>query len=148
MTFDGDAAFQLVSFRSTLRVVPEQLDGPTSDPALRQNRTDNLWEGLRRIYFGEQECEQVALGPKLSHQQIMENLRKEIAELEGRVARRRFPADSGPPPLPARREDDNDDVPPQSSMAHTNVGPERGSGLLVAVLTVPETPPSPETNNG
>ena len=48
--------------------------------------------------------------------------------------------------MPFRREDDNDDEsPPQSSMGHTNVGPERGSGLLVARLTVPETPPSQET---
>ena len=98
MTHDGDAAFQLVTFRSTLRVVPDQSGGPILDPTLVRSRADNLWEGLRRVYFGEREREQTELGPELSHQQVMENLRKEITELEERLGRGQFPKDSRRPP--------------------------------------------------
>jgi hypothetical protein len=103
MTYDGDAAFRLLDFRSSLRVVPEQVGGPITDPALLRNRTDNLWEGLRRIYFGEREREEIAREPELSHQQVMDNLREEIAELEGRLGRRQFPEDAERPLLPLHR---------------------------------------------
>jgi hypothetical protein len=76
----------------------------------------------------------------------MENLRKEIAELEERLGRGQFPEDSGHPPLPfhRREEDEDDDFSPPASMGHTNLAPEGRSGLLVTFSTVPETPPSSE----
>jgi hypothetical protein len=82
----------------------------------------------------------------------MVNLRREIAELEERAERQRRAADPGRPPLPALREDGDDDPPP-SSFAHTNVVPEVGSGRLVAVSSVSENPPphrikSPRWNGG
>ena len=108
MVYDGDAAFQLVRFRASLRVVPERLGGP--DPALIHIRTANLWEGLRRMYFGEQEAEYVVPVPALSHEQIMNNLRQEIAELEERARRSRRQDGSGRP-LPPYRTDEDDDEP-------------------------------------
>jgi hypothetical protein len=108
LNFDGDSAFQLVRFRLSLRVVPMHLGGP--DPALMRIRTANLWAGLRRVYFGEQEEEHVAPIPALTHEQVMSNLRREIAELEERkeqAERRSRAADSGRTPsvLPREGED-------------------------------------------
>ncbi len=80
LVYDGDAAFQLVRFRQSLRVMPAHL-GP--DPALIRIRTANLWEGLRRAYFGEREVESVVPIPALTHDQIMNNLRQEIARTGG-----------------------------------------------------------------
>jgi hypothetical protein len=69
--YDGDSAFQLVTFRESLRVVPEPLVG-SSSPDQRHERTAVLWAGLRRVYFGENEREQVNQEqPPLSHDQIM-----------------------------------------------------------------------------
>ncbi len=137
MIYDGDAAFMLVRFRESLRVIPAHLGGP--DPALIRIRTANLWEGLRRVYFGEQEVEPVAPVPALTHEQVMNNLRQEIAELEERkerAQRRSRGADSGRPPSILSREDEEDDSPPPSSIAHTNVAPVGRSGLIVAASTV------------
>jgi hypothetical protein len=120
MVFDGDAAFQLVRFRSSLRVVPERLGGP--DPALIHIRTANLWEGLRRMYFGEQEAEYVVPVPEPSHEQIMNNLRQEIAELEERkerAERRSRAFDSGRPSNSLRREDEEDDPFPDGQSGHS-----------------------------
>jgi hypothetical protein len=50
MRYDGDTAFQLVEFRTTLRIIPESLGVPNH--ALIRDRTMALWEGLRRVYFG------------------------------------------------------------------------------------------------
>jgi hypothetical protein len=50
MRYDGDSAFQLVEFRNSLRIMPENLGGP--NPELIRARTMALWEGLRRVYFG------------------------------------------------------------------------------------------------
>jgi hypothetical protein len=83
-TYDEDSAHQLAHFWSSLRIVPEQLGGPS--PVLRQERTEALWAGLCRVYFDEQEREPVAELPALSHEEIMGNLRREIAELEERAA--------------------------------------------------------------
>jgi hypothetical protein len=155
--FDDDSALQLARFRSSLRIVPKSLGGP--DFVLVQERTDVLWEGLRRVYFGTQEIEPVAPErPEISHEQSMANLRREIArleekaarqrqeiaELERRAERRRRAAYSGRLPLPVQREDDNDD-PPHPSLAHTNVVPDARSGRLVAFATVIETPPPTDT---
>jgi hypothetical protein len=140
MAYDGDAAFQLVRFRQSLRVVPAHLGGP--DPALLRVRTANLWEGLRRVYFGEQEAEPVVPVPELTHEQVMNNLRQEIAELEERkerAQRRARAADSGRLLPSLSREDEEDDPPPPpSSIAHTNVAPDSRSGVIVAASTVTE----------
>jgi hypothetical protein len=142
--YDADSACQLAQFRSSLRIVPERLGGPS--PALRHERTAALWEGLRRVYFGEDELESgKEEQPALSREQIMTNLRREIAELEERAERQRRAADPGRPPLPVLQEDGDDDPPP-FSLAHTNVVPDARSGRLVAFSSVPETPPPTETS--
>jgi hypothetical protein len=147
MAYDGDSAFQLVRFRLSLRVVPAHLGGP--DPALIRIRTANLWAGLRRVYFGEQEAESVVSVPELSHAQVMVNLRREIAELEERkerAERRSRAADSGRPSSALPREDDEgDNFPPPISIAHTNVIPDSRSGFLVAASTVHESSSVSET---
>jgi hypothetical protein len=83
-TYDEDSAHQLAHFRSSLRIVPEHLGGPSV--ILRRERTEALWAELRRVYFDEQEREPVAELPALSHDEIMANLRRDIAELEERAA--------------------------------------------------------------
>jgi hypothetical protein len=56
MRYDGDAADRLVHFRASLELVPER-DSPNEERSLglRRNRTASLWDGLRRVYFGEVE---------------------------------------------------------------------------------------------
>jgi hypothetical protein len=142
--YDADSACQLAQFRSSLRIVPERLGGPSHEQ--RYDRTAALWEGLRRVYFGEDEPEPVGEDqPLVSHEQIMLNLRQEIAELEERAERQRRAMDPGRPPLPMLRENDDDDPPP-FSFAHTNVVPDARNGRLVAFSSVPETPPPTETS--
>ncbi len=79
---------------------------------------------------------------EFSHEEVMENLRKEIEELEQRLRRRGPPEDSGRI-LPPRRDDDTDDSPP--SVAHANVTPDARTGILVSFPIVPESPLSDET---
>jgi hypothetical protein len=68
-----DAADKFASFCSSLtRMSPTR--GPIEDPALLQARTEALWDGIRRVYFGETESER--------HERVMDDLRDEIAELE------------------------------------------------------------------
>jgi hypothetical protein len=56
MRHDGDAAHLLVHFRASLKVVPPS---GSQDEALvsslRRDRTTVLFEGIRRVYFGETE---------------------------------------------------------------------------------------------
>jgi hypothetical protein len=152
MVYDDDSAFQLVRFRLSLRVVPVHLGGP--DPALIRIRTANLWAGLRRVYFGEQEDERAIPVPELSHEQTMDNLRQEIAELEERKEkveqhiRRSRAADSGRPSSVLPREDEEDDPPPPPPfITHTYVIPYSQGGVLVAFSTVPESPSASETTS-
>jgi hypothetical protein len=150
LVYDGDAAFQLVRFRQSLRVVPANLGGP--DPALIRIRTANLWEGLRRVYFGERETESVAPIPALTHEQIMNQLRQEIAELEERkeqAERRGRAFDSGRPSSFRLPEDEEDDPSHHSSTARPDAIPSGQSGPIVpnsteqrfssATETIPET---------
>jgi hypothetical protein len=128
-------------------VVPEHLGGP--DPELMRIRTANLWEGLRRVYFGEQEEEHVIPAPELSHEQVMANLRREIADLEERKARAERLArasDSGRPSLSMPREDEEDGPLLPPSFAHSNMAPDSQSGLLVASSTEPDASPVHETS--
>ena len=148
--YDGDSAAMLVDFRSSLTVVPSwNVQQERINPALMQNRTAALWEGLRRVYFGEKELEPSRDDLELSHEEVMDNLRREIAEVEERLRTRRPPPDSGRdiPPLP--RDHDDDEGGPPRSIAHTNVDPvARSGGVLVAYATVPGTPPPSTSASG
>jgi hypothetical protein len=144
MRHDGDAAHLLVHFRASLRVVPD-LDFRNEEHAssLRRDRTQELFEGLRRTYFGEKERQLPALNPAQSHQEVMEALQREIDELERRRGRPSVPEESGRPLLPFRDED-NDPRPPPSG-AHTNVAPDARTGVMRSFSNVPES--SNQTDN-
>jgi hypothetical protein len=148
--YDRDAADLLVDFRSSLHVVPSWNDQQERvNPVLMERRTNNLWEGLRRVYFEEKEAEPSHDDQDFSHEEVMDNLRREIAEIDERLRRRRPPPDSGRslPPLP--RDDGDDGGEPPRSVAHTNVHPDpRHGGALVAFETVPGIPPSSERMTG
>jgi hypothetical protein len=151
MRHDGDAAHLLVHFRASLRVVPElDLRDEARSSSLRQNRTNELFEGLRRTYFGEKERQVPVTNPAPSHQEVMENLQREIDELERRLGRRRVPEDSGRP-LPSYRDGDDDSRPPPS-VAHTNVAPDARTGLVIPFSIVPDSSsqsddPVPDNNS-
>jgi hypothetical protein len=113
MQFDIDLANQLVDFRASLSVVPPPPGGLT--PAMtqaREARTNALWEGYRRLFFGEVE-------PEPSHEQVMDRLRLEIADLEQRAAKARSARREGDPPfsLGAHRDDDDANPPPPPASA-------------------------------
>jgi hypothetical protein len=110
---DGDAAHLLVHFRASLRVVSElDLRNEGDAFSLRRDRTNELFQGLRRVYFGEKERQLPAPDPARSHQEEMAILQREIDDLERRRGRHRVPEDSGRPFLPFRDEDDGPDPPP------------------------------------
>ena len=130
MHHDGDAAHLLAHFRASLKVVPPS---GSQDEALvsslRRDRTTVLFEGIRRVYFGETE---------------MEKLQQGIDELEGRRVRRRVLEDSGPP-LPPVHHDDED--PPPPSIAHTNIPPTARTGVIVSFSSLPESQDPPPYND-
>jgi hypothetical protein len=133
MLYDKDSADLLFDFRSSLQVVsspPNQL-GELGEEQRRQ-RTEDLWTGLRRVYFGEKEPASSHSGRELTHEEVIGNLRREIAEIEERLRLRR-PPDSDRPILHIPRDDDRDGPPP--SVAHTNVNPDANSGVIVAFVT-------------
>jgi hypothetical protein len=144
MRHDGDAAHLLVHFRASLRVA-SNLDSRNGELASsqRRDRTDELFEGLRRTYFGEKERQLPAPNPVQSHQEVMEALQREIDDLERRRGRPRVPEESNRP-LPSFRDEDNDPRPP-SSVAHTNVAPDARTGVVRPFSIVPE--PSDQTDN-
>jgi hypothetical protein len=95
-SFDQEYAEKLVEFRKSLRVAPRSLLPPVLDnPRLVQERTTALWEGLRRVYFGELERDDVPDDQTSSSVEVfpdrstIDDLRREINELEARLARRR-----------------------------------------------------------
>jgi hypothetical protein len=110
MQFDEDQAHVLVSFRSSLTIEPQHPND--YDRVLSLARTTALWDGLRRVYFGEQEA---GLVPDPEHDQVMTGLRSEIAALEQRADAARqlgsLPPDDGRPPIAFRRDDDDADSP-------------------------------------
>ncbi len=109
MRFDGDMASQFVEFRESLVVTPPPPGG--LDPALaraREQRTDALWESYRRVYFGETEQDP-------SHEQVMDRLRAEIAELEQRAVRARRDGDLPSSPDVHRKDDDGPPSPPANA---------------------------------
>ena len=114
MQFDIDLANQLVDFRASLSIVPPPPGGIT--PAMihaREARTNALWEGYRRLFFGEVDSEP-------SHEQVMDRLRLEIADLEQRARRVRSVRREGDPPpfsLGAHRDDDDTNPPPPPASA-------------------------------
>jgi hypothetical protein len=146
LQYDRDSADLLAAFRSSLHVVPSwNTQQERVNPALIQNRTAALWEGLRRVYFGEKESEPSLRDQELSQEEVMANLRREIEEIEEPLRRRRPPPDSSPGLHHMPRDDDDDGSEPPRSIGHTNVAPIAGSGgVLVAFATVPETLPSSE----
>jgi hypothetical protein len=123
MQHDSDAARLLVHFRGSLTVIPETLSvDRVEDPNLRTNRTEALWAGLRRVYFGETEQAPPDIPEReLTREEVVENLRKEIERLVEQLGRRNRPVDLGRP-LPPYRDDDEDMPPP--SLGHTNVVPD------------------------
>jgi hypothetical protein len=111
MIFDRDLLSQSLQFRSSLHVFPPPTEGYSpSQLVAREARTNDLWEGYRRVYFGEVE-------PEPSHEQTMDRLRTEIEEHEQRAARFRLDqrGDIAPSGLLSRRDDD--DGPPPSENA-------------------------------
>ena len=90
MQFDEDQAHLLVSFRSSLEVEPQHPDD--YDRVLSLARTTALWNGLRRVYFGEQEVvsppapDMAGPGRDHAHDQVMMALQSEITTLEQRAA--------------------------------------------------------------
>jgi hypothetical protein len=127
--YDRDSADLLSDFRSFLRVDPSLPTQVGENPVLIREMTEALWEGLRRVYFGKKEAEPSRQGPELTHEEVMDNFRREIAEIEERLRLRR-PPDSERPILPLPRDDDSDGAPPP--FANTNVIPDATSGVLVA----------------
>jgi hypothetical protein len=140
MRYDGDSAFQLIAFRDTLQIQPERLGGPNA--ALIRDRTMNLWEGLRRVYFGisassparemsldRSQNVQASSSVRFAHDQLpgapivieqepaddreIAELRREIAELEERARRYRNLPDEGRP-SPSYLDEDEDDDPADS----------------------------------
>ncbi len=111
--FDQEYAEKLNDFRGSLRVAPNSLSLVLEDPRLVRERTNALWEGLRRVYFGELE-DDVPGGRRLSSGEIVpdrstiENLRREIDELEARARRRRVAADDDEHPSLDVGEGDSD----------------------------------------
>ena len=100
--YDSWAAEHKAIFILSLRSRPPT---PTSDQTrhstqLQQERTQALWEGLRRKFFGETEVEP-ALEDTTDTREEDAELREEIAELMEQIRRRqaRFPTDTFPPPL-------------------------------------------------
>jgi hypothetical protein len=112
MIFDGDQSEELVRFRSSLFVIPPPLGGLDPSQVLRREaRTNALWEGYRRMYFGE-------LEPEPSHERVMDRLRTEIGDLQRRATRARLAIREDdvvlPPVLPRRDDHDDPDDPPAS----------------------------------
>jgi len=94
--YDEDQAHLLVSFRSTMAVQPQH---PSDfDRAQSLARTTLLWEGLRRVYFGEQELDSPPRevgrdsDPSPTHDQVVDALSTEIIALEQRAALARLRA--------------------------------------------------------
>ncbi len=165
MQYDGDSAAQLGAFRETLQIQPERFGGPNAN--LIRDRTMNLWEGLRRVYFGITESSpargnspnrrpSIQGSPRvlLAHETQQEGpavieiepvdareiaaLRREIAQLEER-ARRYRQADTGRPSPEYHRGNDEDDDDPSSSI---DPSPSFGlvSGTRVSMATSSTTP--------
>jgi hypothetical protein len=76
---------------------------------LLQDRADELWAGLRRVYFGEKEGESVTAEDHAAENDV---LREEIRELMARLASRNRPLESSSHPLGPRRRDDPGDPDP------------------------------------
>jgi hypothetical protein len=116
---DEDQAHMLVSFRLSLRIEPQHPDDYDRVQSLA--RTTALWEGLRRVYFGEQEPEpppaQAMAGPDppLTHDKVAAALHTEIAALEQRAALARLldrsNQDDGRSALRFHRDEDDTDPP-------------------------------------
>ena len=103
----------------SLEVEPQHPDD--YDRVLSLARTTALWNGLRRVYFGEQEVvsppapDMAGPGRDHAHDQVMMALQSEITTLEQRAAAARqrgpIPPDDGRPALLFRRNDDYDESP-------------------------------------
>jgi hypothetical protein len=166
MIYDGDSAFQLIAFRDTLQIQPERLGGPNA--TLIRDRTMNLWEGLRRVYFGITEPSpsldrsqniQASSSVRFAHDHLpgapiiieqepaddreIEALRREIAELEERARRYRNRSDAERPSPPYQDEDEDDDPSVDvglSSQTHGLISGARGpnAGLLANATPPPD----------
>ncbi len=131
--YDEDAADKFANFCFSLtRVSPTR--APVEDPALLQARTEPLWAGIRRVYFGEIESER--------HERVMDDLRDEIAELEENL---RLPPSLGNPPRsPQRKRQKDDDDDPGFSGGSDGVSSSMRASSLTGSgtdVTVPSAPP-------
>jgi hypothetical protein len=148
--FDEDQRLALVAFRSSLRIEPQHPDDYNRTLSLA--RTNELWRGLRRVYFGEQEPEpdDQAIDedpvPAPSQDQILRDLRNEIASLEQNAALAQSQVDwgrrgdDGRPALPFRRDDSDDPDPP-----HPPFGASVGSNTLAILLSPAALQPDPSS---
>jgi hypothetical protein len=150
VSHDRMAAERRASFYSSFEAHSPPHRTPTQQAQsakLLQNRADELWAGLRRVYFGEHEAERVTAE---DHAAGNEALREEIRELMERLARRRRPIGSAPhPPDRGRRNDPEDPEPGgEPSMPSSNPvpNPSSGSSPQVSSDRVVSDGPSSKTN--
>ena len=117
---DHRAAEKRADFFASLKSRPPS---PTSDQTshskgLRDDRTRDLWEGLRRRFFGEMEPEPIFI--EENHDRDLQDdlrdenhgLRGEISDLLERLRRRRVFVPLGLPPSTPGPDDTNPDGPP------------------------------------
>jgi hypothetical protein len=134
-SFDQEYAEKLIEFRGSLRVAPPSVPPVFENPRLAHERTSALWEGLRRVYFGELERDDVPDRRRLPSREVFPNrstiddLRREIDELEARIARRRrmTAEDDGHPSLDIGDDDSDDDFPPTSQGEGGSTSRNKGS---------------------
>jgi hypothetical protein len=153
-TYDHWAAERQATFVSSLRSRPPTpiSDQTSNSVRLQQDRTQALWEGLRRKFFGETELEPdlddtlETQGEDADVARVL-SLRDEIATLMEQLRRRqvRFPADSPPPPFisPGSDPDDSDDFPPAQPLAMASQGSVDASSFSPKPRRSNRTKPTP-----
>jgi hypothetical protein len=126
---------------------------PTKDQTshavmLRQNLTKALWEGLRRVFFGEIEGEPALedghpTGAHISSQEDNRVLREQIAALMDRLRRRPRTRSSPEPSFPSNRSHDSDsDDPTPGALGETPPRSHSEAAIFSGGTVVPSSQPS------